>query len=110
MATLLVLMDDTVLLSTTRRGMQRKLMLLNEFCINNGMVVNNDKTNFFTVNASECDREPFHVGEIEVQWCDRYTYLGCVFTSDGALSSAIAAHAKSKTCQILKFVSFLKHS
>ena len=105
---LLVLMDDTVLLSTTRRGMQRKLTLLNDFCNNNGMVVNNAKTKFFTVNPSEHDREPFHAGEIEVQWCDRYTYLGSVFTSDGALSSAIAAHAKSKTCQILKFVSFLQ--
>ena len=105
---LLMLMDDTVFLSTTRRGMQRKLVFLNEFCINNGMKVNNTKTKFFTINPSEHDREPFHVGDIEVQWCDRYTYLGSVFTSDGSLSSAIAAHAKSKTCQILKFVSFLK--
>ncbi len=103
-----MLMDDT-LLSNTRRGMQRKLASLNEFCTNNGMVVNNAKIKcFFTVNARERDREPFHVGEIKVQWCDQYTYLGCVFTSDVALSSAIAAHAKSKTCQILKCVSFLK--
>ncbi len=42
-------MDDTVLLSTTRRGMQRKLAFLNEFCTNNGMVVNNAKTKFFSL-------------------------------------------------------------
>ena len=29
---LLVLMDDTVLLSTTRRGMLAKLQLLNQYC------------------------------------------------------------------------------
>lgn len=105
---LLVLMDDTVLLSTTRRGMKQKLTLLNEFCVNNGMVVNNMKTKFFVIHASAEDREPFRVGEMVVEWCDRYMYLGSMFTSIGTLKSAIAAHAQVKMCHILKFVSFLE--
>ena len=39
-----VLMDDTVLLSTTRQGMQRKLTLLNGYCKDYGMGVNNVET------------------------------------------------------------------
>ncbi len=39
----LVLMDDTVHLSTSRQGMQRKLTLLNEYCKGHGMCVNNRK-------------------------------------------------------------------
>ena len=43
----LVLMDDTVLLSTSRQGMHSKLTLLNEYCKGYGMSVNNSKTKFF---------------------------------------------------------------
>lgn len=42
-----------------------------------------------------------------VKWCDRYAYLGSVFTSDGALSSVIAVHTRDKICHILKFIPFL---
>ena len=87
--------------------MEHKLELLNQFCVGNGMIVNNLKTKFFVIHASAEDREPFRVGEMAVQWCDRYVYLGSVFTSDGSLRSAITAHAQAKMCHILKFVSFL---
>ena len=79
---LLVLMDDTVLLSTTRHGMENKLTLMNQFCVNNGMLVNNIKPKFFAIHASVGDREPFRVGEMEVGlgWCDRYsTCIWAVF-------------------------------
>ena len=47
----LVLMDDTVILSTSRNGMMNKLGFLNQFCQNNGMKVNMSKTKFFAINA-----------------------------------------------------------
>ena len=53
----LVLMDDTVLLSTTRHGMQRKLSLLNEYCKGHGMCVNNVETNFLALNCLPEERE-----------------------------------------------------
>ncbi len=92
----LVLMDDTVLLSTTRQGMQRKLTLLNEYCKGHGMCVNNIKTNFFALNCLPHEKVPFIIDQITVEWCDRCTYLGSIFTSGGSLSSAIAAHAETK--------------
>ena len=104
----LVLMDDTVLMSTTRDGMIRKLSLLNQFCREYGMKINTKKTKFFAVNVSYAEHEPLNVDGTIVQWCDRYTYLGSVFTSDGSISSSIVAHAQTKMCHILKFVSFVK--
>ncbi|XP_068242383.1 uncharacterized protein [Palaemon carinicauda] len=103
----LVLMDDTVILSTTRNGMLNKLGLLNQFCQNNGMKVNMNKTRLFTINVGMIEREPMKVDDLTVSWCDRYIYLGSVFTSDGLVSSAIAAHAQAKMCHILKFISFV---
>ncbi len=104
----LVLMDDTVLLSTSRNGMTRKLSLLKQFCNNYGMAVNNKKTKFFAVNVGVEECEPFIIDGMTVNWCDKYTYLGSVFTSDGSISTAIVAHAQSKMCHVLKSVSFVK--
>ena len=88
--------------------MHSKLTLLNKYCKGYGMSVNNSKTKFFALNCSLGERVPFITEQITVEWCDRYTYLGSLFTSDGSLSSALSAHAEAKVCHILKFVSFLK--
>ncbi|KAI3382316.1 hypothetical protein SNEBB_005021 [Seison nebaliae] len=104
---LLVLMDDTVLLSTSRNGMRMKLELLNQYCKEYGMKVNMQKTKFFAINCQICDRQDFIIEDLKVSWCDQYVYLGSIFTSDGSVSSSIAAHAQSKICHLLKFVSFV---
>ena len=62
----LVLMDDTVLLSTSRQGMQKKLTLLNEYCKGHGMHVNNRKTKFFALNCLLEERAPFIIEQITV--------------------------------------------
>ena len=41
-----VLMNDTVLLSTTRQGMEQKLSLLNQYSHDNEMLANNKKKKF----------------------------------------------------------------
>ena len=78
---LLVLMDDTVIMSTTRAGLKRKLALLDEFCSNNGIQVNNTKTIFIAIHSSVDERAPVRVGGMVVGWCDKYTYstwrVGC---------------------------------
>ncbi len=72
------------------------------------MLVNNMKTNFvFALNCSPEEQAPFIVGGMVVEWCNEYVYLGSLFTADGSLSSAIAAHAEAKMCHVLKYVSFL---
>ncbi len=97
-------MDDTVLLPTTREGVRFKLGLLQEWRINNAMKVNTDKTKFLGINGPERDRIPFILEQFNVEWCDKYVYLGSPFNCDGNPSSAVAEHARMKTCHVLKFI------
>ncbi len=68
----LVLMDDTVLLSTSRAGMIKKIQLLNEYCVSHGMEVNVRKTKFMVVNGTEADREQMIVDGVMVEHCNCY--------------------------------------
>ena len=103
-----MLMDDTILLSTTRTGIMNKLGILQDFCQEYGMKVNADKTKFFVINGEAGDREPLCVDGLVVEHCNSYVYLGSPFTCDGSVSSAVKEHAKVKICQVLKFVSFIE--
>ncbi len=103
----LVLMDDTVLLSTSRTGMIHKLSLLKQFCDIYGMTVNSKKTKFLAVNVDVEESAPFILEGMTVQWCFRFSYLGSIFTSDGSVSTVMVAHAQAKMCHVLKFVSFV---
>ena len=104
---ILVLMDDAVLLSTSRRNMAHKLRLLNEFCMSHGMKLNETKTKFFVINGNDEDKVTMYAGDVSVAVCDLYTYLGSIFTADGSTTTAVKMHAQSKTCHALKFVSFI---
>ena len=104
---LLILMDDTVLLATSRENMIKKVKLLTKFCDKYGMIVNEKKTKLMVINGSVLDREPININSLSIKHCDLYTYLGSPFTSDGSVSSAIKAHAQEKIAHFYKFVSFL---
>ena len=101
---ILVLMDDTVLIATTRENMIRKLRILKQYCDECGMKVNHTKTNFFVVNGSNVEKESIRVDDLVVEWCDKYVYLGSPFTADGSVSSVVRAHATAKIPHVLKFV------
>ena len=105
---LLVLMDDTVLLATSREGMINKIRLLQAFCSEHGMVINESKTKFFVISGTKGDEEPIRVNGLTISHCSVYVYLGSPFTSDGSVSSALKAHAKAKLSHVIKFVSFVK--
>ena len=104
-----MLMDDTVLLSTTREGMIKKLSIMFNFCNEYGMKVNG-KTKFFAINGVDGDTEPLCVGGLAIEHCKSYIYLGSPFTCDGSVSSAVKEHAKNKMCHVLKFVSFVRRN
>ncbi len=105
---ILAFMDDTVLLATSRRDMVRKLEALKTYCCDYGMKINQDKTKFLVINGSVGDDDPIHVDGFVVNHCTSYVYLGSPFTSDGSPSAAVKMHAKTKMCQVLKYVSFVK--
>uniref|UniRef100_A0A0P4VRG8 Reverse transcriptase domain-containing protein n=1 Tax=Scylla olivacea TaxID=85551 RepID=A0A0P4VRG8_SCYOL len=103
----LVLMDDTVLLSTSRANLIKKVEILDQFCRDYGMYVNNAKTSFFVIHGDDGDADAIHVNSLVIEHCHSYIYLGSPFTSDGSVSSAVKAHSTAKLCHVLKYVSFV---
>ena len=61
---ILVLMDDTVLLATTRGNMIKKVQILHKYCYEYGMKVNESKTKFFVLNGTNNDEDPLCVGDL----------------------------------------------
>ena len=86
----LMLMDDTVLMASSRERLVEKLQKLVEYCTESGMVINEDKTKFMVIcPASPRDRESINIGPVTVHHCTEYTYLGVIVTCDGNLSSML---------------------
>ena len=104
---LLILMDDTVLLATSKENMTKKVKLLMDFCDKYGMVVNEKKTKLMVINGSTIDKEPIIIKDLSIKHCDLYIYLGSPFTSDGSVSSAVKAHSQEKIAHFYKFILFL---
>ncbi len=84
---LLILMDDTLLLSTSRARMKEKLSLVKQYCDEYNVRVNLAKTKFFVVRGAAADKEPIIVDDLTVEWCDMYVSLGSPFTPDGSVFS-----------------------
>ena len=100
----LLLMDDTVLLASSREQMRAKFTALKVAADNIGMVINNTKTQFLCINSN--DSEPFIVGDVTVSRTSSYTYLGTPI-SDDSIAEQARHHLRSKTGHVMKFYSFL---
>ena len=110
---LLMLMDDTVLIATSRERLIEKLNLLAWWCNKSGMVINEDKTQFMAfVTTVQGERDPIvlklHHGVVRVHHCDEYKYLGAIFTSDGKVTTSLDKHCTTKQKDINKLVIFLE--
>ena len=69
----LMMMDDTILLASSRASALKKIRILNEFCSDSGMQVNDTKTLFMVINGSEEDRSPLMSDNIRINNCHSYT-------------------------------------
>ncbi len=65
----LILTDDTVLLSTSRERMIHELSLMKKFCCDYGMKVNESKTKFFVINGTIEDKEVVRLDGLMVESC-----------------------------------------
>ena len=92
----LMLMDDTVILATSREKLSEKLKLLDEYCKTSGMRLNESKTKFMVINGSPMDQIPFVLSNTIIKHCTSYIYLGVIFTSDGRCASALLEHLSNK--------------
>lgn len=104
----LAFMDDLVILSTSRESMICKLQLLDAFCDEYNMSINESKSNYFVINPFEDDTSSLFCGNKEISHVDYYKYLGCIFTADGKISTSITEHSNAKQNQVFKFVNFIR--
>ena len=110
---IMMMMDDTILLATSRKRAEEKVKILTDFCSRSGMAINEGKTQFMVINGDEEDKQPIEVEDsngqlLKIQNCNKYTYLGCIFTQDGNLRSAVKAQCDSKIPHTAKFEAFVK--
>ena len=103
----LMLMDDTVIFASSRERLIEKLKVLGDFCDSHGMVINKGKTKFMVINGRESDKLPIHIGDIVIEWCYKYTYLGSVFTTDGSTRTALQEHVNAIQKHLNKLILFL---
>ena len=69
--------------------MIQKITLLKQFLASYGMKVNASKTIFFIICVTERDKNDIRVGDLVVEPCAQYTYLGSVFMADGSIPSRL---------------------
>ena len=68
----LMLMDDTVILATSRESMAEKLKLLDEYCKTSGMRLNESKTKLMVINGSPI---PFILSNLLIKHCSSHGLL-----------------------------------
>lgn len=102
----LMLMDDTVILATSREKMAEKLKLLDEYCTTSGMRLNESKTRLMVINGTPMDKVPFVMSNLVVKHCSSYVYLGVIFSADGKCSTSLSEHVANKTKELNKLLIF----
>ena len=102
----LLLMDDTVILATSRERCEAKLRVVIQYCQEFGMIINTKKTQFFVINGNKDDMIPLEIDRTKVCYTHQYLYLGAWFTDSGKITDSIALHEKSNQATINKFAIF----
>ena len=93
---MLMLMDDTVLLATSKKKLIEKFQKCQDFCEEYGMSINQKKTEFMVINSNKHDKETIHSRGIDVKYCTSYKYLGAPITDNGSYLTMMNLHAKDK--------------
>ena len=102
----LLLMDDTVILATSREMCSRKLDTVLNYCREYGMEINEKKTKFFVINGDAVDRASLKISGISVDYAPRYLYLGAWFTDTAKIDDVLALHEISNQATVNKFSIF----
>ena len=106
----LMLMDDTVILATSRERLIAKMYILDEFCESHGMIINECQTKFMVIHGGVRDRMQIKIGSRMIEHCDQYVYLGSIFTSDGSTKSSLCAQVDDRQKHYNKLVLFLRNN
>ena len=78
--------DDILILSETKEGLQQKLHKLNEYCKENKLSLNTEKTKCIVFSKSGRIKDhKFTYDGIRLETVNRYKYLGFLVSSSGCL-------------------------
>ena len=102
----LMLMDDTIILATSRERLEEKVQK-KKYCKEYGMVVNEKKTKLMVIHGDDEDRRTIHMGNVAIKHTDSYVYLGSIITADGSTATSIVKHAAEKEKNLNKLLIFL---
>lgn len=102
----LMLMDDTVILATSRDMCVEKLDAVLNYCSEYGMEINERKTRFFVINNEQVDKLHLNVQGRIIEYCSTYLYLGAWFKDDGSNKSVLMLHQPSHQEVVNKFAIF----
>lgn len=71
----LMLMDDTIIMATSRERLTEKLKYLEEYCDEFGLLINESKTKFMAILGSEEGRQPIQLASSTVRHSNSSIYL-----------------------------------
>ena len=105
----LLMMDDSVIMATSKEKFLQKIEVLMQFCEDQGMVVNELKTQFMVINHTEADKlDILARPDLIIKYTNKYVYLGAYITDDGNMLSVMREQAIIKNPHHLKFQAFTK--
>ncbi len=70
----LLLMDDMVILATSRDMCLRKMNIVMDYCREYGMVLNEKKTKFMVIRGTDRDKEPLIIQNVMIVYSSKYLY------------------------------------
>ena len=97
-----MLMDDTVLLSTSKEDLIEKFKMGQCYCSEYGISVNQPKTKFMVINDDLPDRENKISGGIIAKYCKSYKYLGIFITDEGCYRTMLEIHREDRMKNVIK--------
>ena len=102
----LMLMDDTVILATSKEMCEKKFEIVLKYCKEYGMEINVKKTKLFVISGNTDDEVPVTVNNQTVNYRSQYLYLGAWFTDDEKSQPALALHYPANQETVNKFAIF----
>ena len=102
----LLLMDDMVILATSRDTCLRKLNVVLDYCREYGMVLNEKKTKIMVIRGTVEHTVPLKMHDIEIECTSKYLYLEAWFSDDAKMNTVLGLHETSGEAQLNKFAIF----
>ena len=86
----LIWADDLVLLSKSEKGLNEMLKTVEEYCDENKLIINTEKTKCMIFNKSgKLLRRHFYLKGVQLENVRTYKYLGFLITPSGEISSGL---------------------